>query len=1090
MPSIKINRILQVILAACLIIILRVWHLGIIQRDEKLIEAQKPQSRTLLIRADRGTIYDRFQIPLALNKICYNAAIYYGQISQIPTVKWEENSAGERIKTFPRKDYIQNLSLLLGKILNLNPSRIEDLIYSKASLFPHAPFLLKAGISEKEHYQLKALERDWVGLHAEIASERFYPLGKTACHLIGTMGAIHQKKYREIAEETALLQEAVQLYMEGSEWTLPEGHKSFESVYQRLHELKEKAYRFNDLIGKSGIEGQFEEELRGYFGKKSFEVDQKGHFIRELPGSKSVAPGRQLALSISSELQNYAEKLLAQSELEREGRSIAVDPLDGARKPQKQPWIKGGAIVVLDPNNGEILAWASHPRFNPNDFIPSANPLVHKDKQKQISKWLESDRYISSLWDGKDFLTREIYNKNFIEEPALLTWETYLDLILPKESPIKDFFRQSDDIASAIRIQEDFEALLYFSESLSPLSLLEEIFSSSPQISFCSDALGAKKRIETALSCIPDHKDKLFTIDLCRLIVDSTRFSDALLAQIGSCKLSKYRSLCQTFQKISQEIQNECRQKFHDEEFLLWREENQKKFILEKRKWEKANKTYARPYLDYLDRKEKELFDTYWSEKKFSLIAPLIRENRDLQEAAKHLSEPLKEEFLRTFRSFQELDRSLLGVYPRLKIRGQKKEATEKDLAASFYPSGGFGFSRSYTFQTSAPLGSVFKLVTAYEGLRQGANLNLIDKIDKDPHTKNGIVAYSLNNIPYYRLYKGGRLPRSASAHIGKIDIEGALEQSSNPYFSILAGDFLKNPDDLALAARQFGFGERTGVELSGESTGNIPNDLTTNRTGLYSFAIGQHTLLSTPIQAAIMLATLANGGKVLKPKILLSSSGLSPDRKPLSAFSPNNTFAKKELEALGIHYPLFTKMEPRTPFSSPLEEPTIIKKTIPLPSSIRSSILHGMDLVLWGAKGRARAPLIRSLRASPSLLKKFFELKHQMIGKSGTAEILFNPNINPSSKAQMYKHTWFGAISFTPESVGKLNYHQPELVIVVFSRYGEAGKDGAPIAARLVHKWREIQEKHKLYTHVTQNNKAELCPEPYQKTSVLWTPN
>jgi cell division protein FtsI/penicillin-binding protein 2 len=80
------------------------------------------------------------------------------------------------------------------------------------------------------------------------------------------------------------------------------------------------------------------------------------------------------------------------------------------------------------------------------------------------------------------------------------------------------------------------------------------------------------------------------------------------------------------------------------------------------------------------------------------------------------------------------------------------------------------------------------------------------------------------------------------------------------------------------------------------------------------------------------------------------------------------------------------------------------------------------------------------------------------MIGKTGTAEILFNPNMNPSSKAQMYKHTWFGAISFAPDPADKVSHSRPELVIVVFSRYGEAGKEGAPIAAQLIHKWREIQ--------------------------------
>lgn len=1060
MPSVRINRILAVILAAWLIIILRVWHLSVIQREERLVEAQKPQSRTLLLRADRGTISDRFQIPLALNKICYNAAIYYGQITQIPTTKWLEGPDGVRIKTHPRKEYIRELSLRLAQILNLDPGRLEDLIYSKAPLFPHAPFILKAGISEKEYYKLKALERDYLGIHAEIGAERFYPLGKTACHLIGTMGSITQKEYQQIAKETALLQETVQLYDERAEWTLPKGYDSIEAIYLRLFELKEKAYRLNDLIGKSGVEGKFEEELRGYFGKQSFEVDQKGRFVRELPGTKEAVPGRQIVLSISSELQQYAEALLAKNEKEKEGRSMGLDPVDKQRKVQKQPWIKGGAIVALNPNNGEILAWASYPRFNPNDFIPSANPLIHRSKQKQISKWLETDLYIASVWEGKDLLTKEIYNKKFTEEESSLTWELYLDIILPKESPIKDFFARTDDVKGAIQIQEDFETLLYFSKNLSPLAILEDLFSPSPKNLFEPDALPAKKRIELALGSIPSCSDKLFAIDLCRLVIDSTRFSDELIAEIGSIKLSKYWLLCQAFQRISQDAKIFCQKSFHTREFQQWKEENQKNFLAQKRAQEKENKTYSRPYLDYLDKKEKELFSQYWENQKFSLLASsYCKHDSALNETISGLPDILKLECLRTFRSFQELNRPLLGNYPRLNARNPKKQATEKELASSFYPIGGFGFSRSYAFQTSAPLASIFKLVTGYEGMRQGGAFSLIDKMGKDSRN-NEIVAYGLNQAPYHRIYKGGRLPKSSSAHIGKVDLVGALEQSSNPYFSILSGDFLQNPEDLSTAARLFGFGEKTGVEIPGETAGNVPTDLKTNRTGLYSFAIGQHTLLSTPIQAAVMLASFANGGKILKPKIILSSIGLCPDRHPLSAFSPGNDFAKKELSAIGIHYPLFTKMEPRVPLFSPQEEPTIVKRTVPMPPSIRSSILNGMDLVVWGSRGGARASAIRSLRESSSLLQSYLSLKHQMIGKTGTAEILFNPNINPSSKAQMYKHTWFGAISFKPDNMDKIDYSHPELVIVVFSRYGEAGKEGAPIAAQLIHKWREIQSR------------------------------
>jgi cell division protein FtsI/penicillin-binding protein 2 len=68
-------------------------------------------------------------------------------------------------------------------------------------------------------------------------------------------------------------------------------------------------------------------------------------------------------------------------------------------------------------------------------------------------------------------------------------------------------------------------------------------------------------------------------------------------------------------------------------------------------------------------------------------------------------------------------------------------------------------------------------------------------------------------------------LPRS-HANIGKIDVRGALEQSSNLYFSYLASEHIENPELLEQAAKNFGYGTKTGLELQGEIAGNIPKDL------------------------------------------------------------------------------------------------------------------------------------------------------------------------------------------------------------------------------------------------------------------------
>lgn len=1052
--AIKAFHVIRIIFLAFALIIFRVWHLAVIQREQKIQEAEKPKHRTILMRANRGPISDRFGIPLAVNRICYNAAIYYAQIAQIPIVSWKSDQDGNIIKIYPRKEHVRNLSILLANLLDIEAERTEDLIHAKASLLPHVPFVLKSHLTEEEYYRLKLLEKDWLGLYAEAGSERFYPKGMSGCHVLGTLGSISQKQYSSIVQEIRTLQEALSEYEQNG--SLLPSYDSFEAMQQRLYELKEKSYTLNDQVGKSGVEAQFEEALRGFWGIKTFEVDRQGKALRELPGGKLPIPGKEIVLSISSELQEFAEELLIKSETYREGKSFGTDPIDNQRKSLKQPWIKGGAIVALDPQSGEVLAFASHPRFDPNDFQGAGNLKV---KQKSLCRWLENERFIRSIWDGSDTLYRErkqAASRRIEQEFAPLTWDLYLSTILPETGALRTAINRIDDIKTAVQVQEDYEALVYFSH-LEQASTGTDLFAAPPSH---PDAAIPFKRLDGLFHAIGSKQDRLFAIDLCRLAVYSPRFSDELLHAVGSQKLSTYRFLNQAFARLEKKVKEDAASNFHKEDFTAWKALHQKKFLEEMRQKEKERKTYARPYLDYLDKKEKELFEEFWKEQRISLIYSMIKNGQPhpdreaLYKQIAPLSSELGIEFLKTFRTFEELDRQLVS---------QHRFKTEKELAAAFYPRGGFGFSRSYAFQTGAPQGSLFKLVTAFEALRQGHHLTLIDELGEDPKTRGQIVSYTLNRVPYPRMYKGGRLPRSHAKQIGKVDLIGALEHSSNPYFSILAGDFFKNPEDLNDAARLLGFGEKTGIELPGEVAGSLPKDLKRNRTGLYSYAIGQHTLLTTPIQAALMLGAFANGGHILKPKIAKESAGLQPTHEP---FSQKNCFARKELDSLGIYFPLFTAADNRDSLASLDASITDIRRSFPLANSIRAPLFEAMDRSVWSGNGSARPAAIKTLLADPVLMQEYLSLQHQMIGKTSTAEILYNFDLNPSSHSGVYKHIWFGAISFNPDygRSTKTRWDKPELVVVVFLRFGDAGKEAAPIAAQIIRKWREIKKKHEKF--------------------------
>jgi len=95
-----------------------------------------------------------------------------------------------------------------------------------------------------------------------------------------------------------------------------------------------------DLVGRKGVEGVYDRLLRGRGGEREVVVDSRGRFLAE-NRRQPARPGANLTLTLDLELQREAERLLS---------------------------TRVGAVVALDPRNGEILALASSPSYNPNLF--------------------------------------------------------------------------------------------------------------------------------------------------------------------------------------------------------------------------------------------------------------------------------------------------------------------------------------------------------------------------------------------------------------------------------------------------------------------------------------------------------------------------------------------------------------------------------------------------------------------------------------------------------------------------------------------------------------------------------------------------
>jgi penicillin-binding protein 2 len=142
--------------------------------------------------------------------------------------------------------------------------------------------------------------------------------------------------------------EAVRYYPHGKELAHILGYTR-ELTAEQLEKKKSEGYRLGDVIGQMGVEKAYEKTLRGEWGGQQVEVDGAGRPLRVL-GNKQAKAGQDLHLTIDLKLQIAAEKALGN---------------------------RNGAIVALNPNNGEVLALVSHPGFDPNIF--SKQKLSQKD---------------------------------------------------------------------------------------------------------------------------------------------------------------------------------------------------------------------------------------------------------------------------------------------------------------------------------------------------------------------------------------------------------------------------------------------------------------------------------------------------------------------------------------------------------------------------------------------------------------------------------------------------------------------------------------------------------------------------------------
>ena len=307
--------IIQIIIASLFFIyVYTLFSLQVLKGNEYRSQSKTISSQVKIIPADRGEIFDRnAMLPMVINSDSFAVELTPGEIP---------------------KNYYDTVTSRLAALLEISKFDIDKKIppsmrnsYSSIQIKANVPFEIISNIAENK--------TDLPGVSWISKPIRNYVEQGSISHVVGYVGDITQDE---------------------------------------LNRLYNKGYTKNSIIGKTGIESQYDEFLQGTPGRESKTVDVRGKIISDAPIIQPPKMGNNLVLTIDSTIQKLAEQTL--------GNRV-------------------GAIVVLKPSNGEVLAMVSYPYFDPNIF-----------NTEQAGEYLQK---LSSNEQGRPLINRAV---NAVYPPA------------------------------------------------------------------------------------------------------------------------------------------------------------------------------------------------------------------------------------------------------------------------------------------------------------------------------------------------------------------------------------------------------------------------------------------------------------------------------------------------------------------------------------------------------------------------------------------------------------------------------------------------------------------------------------------------
>jgi penicillin-binding protein 2 len=330
--------VIIIMLAALLV---RLWTMQVLQGDSYAAQAENNRVREISLEAPRGRIYDRNGVPLVVNRAALAVSVNPSEDAVRLLLVRSQNSESS---DDPTKREIEERFGMLGDLLGMTASEVWEKV-SDTRVAALRPRVVAVDVPIEVVSQLAEQQTKFPAVEVDEIAVREYPQGSIAAHLLGYTGEISEKELAASDSSTG--------------------------------------YELGDIVGKTGVEAQYENVLQGDKGWRRIEVNAAGKAQR-IVDEQAPVPGRDVKLTIDIEVQRVAEKALS-------------DALNEAHR-QNFSNAKAGAAVVLDVKTGEVIAMASAPTYDPSIFLGPISTVKWQELTDKASEYPLNNRAIMAAY--------------------------------------------------------------------------------------------------------------------------------------------------------------------------------------------------------------------------------------------------------------------------------------------------------------------------------------------------------------------------------------------------------------------------------------------------------------------------------------------------------------------------------------------------------------------------------------------------------------------------------------------------------------------------------------------------------------------